>query len=338
MTFDASLAGHRPIRERLLARLEAGRLPGSMLFTGPDGIGKRRVLLELAKRELCFRRTVCGECEGCRAFDRDPLPVELPNFLRIAPEGKAGVIKIGVIRDSDLVEGGVISWAHNAPPPRCHRWILVEDAHRLNGPSANILLKTLEEPPPGTHFALVTHRPEAVLQTIRSRCERIAFAPLEEAEAWAVALKAGWSEADRARWTALSAGSLRLLDPADFGRAVEQLEAWLDLMEGGIFADCASSLLPDKDSALAQSEQLRQPLELLLGLLADLERIRGGSLPRALPWQSRLAPLAASALDPRTAQNLVYLALRHLVRNPMAEPLLRELAMALRPERTRTRA
>lgn len=333
MTFDASLAGHRPIRERLLARLEAGRLPGSLLFTGPDGIGKRRVVVELAKRELCFRRSACGACEGCRVFDSEPPPTELPNFLRIAPEGKAGVIKIGAIRDGDLVEGGVIAWAHNAPPPRCHRWILVEDAHRLNGPSANILLKTLEEPPPGTHFVLVTHRPEAVLQTIRSRCERIAFAPLAEAEAWGVALKAGWSEADRPRWTALSAGSLRLLDPADFGRAVEQLEAWLDLMEGRIFADCAGPLLPDKDSPVAQSEQLRQPLELLLSLLADLERLRGGSPPRAQPWAPRLAPLAASALDPRAAQNLAYLALRHLIRNPVAEPVLRELAMALRPSR-----
>jgi DNA polymerase III subunit delta' len=330
MSFDSALVGHRAIRERLLARLEAGRLPGSLLFTGPDGIGKRRVVFELAKRELCFRRTACGDCEGCRAFEADPPPPELPNFLRIAPEGKAGIIKIGMIRDSDLVEGGVIAWAFQAPPPRCHRWILVEDAHRLNGASANILLKTLEEPPPGTHFILVTHRPEAVLQTIRSRCERIAFAPLGEAEAWAVAARAGWSEADRPRWTALSAGSLRLLDPADFQRAVEQVEAWLDLMEGGVFAERAAPLLPDRDAPLAQSEQLRQPLELLLGLLADLERVRGGSPPAALPWAARLGTLAASTLEVRPVQDLVYLALRHLLRNPVAEPLLREMAMAMR--------
>lgn len=333
MSLDPTLAGHRAIRERLLARLEAGRLPGALLFAGPDGIGKRRVVFELAQRELCFRRSACGDCEACRAFQAEPPPVELPNFLRIAPEGKAGVIRIGAIRDGDLVEGGVIAWAHQAPPPRCHRWILVEDAHRLNGPSANILLKTLEEPPPGTRFVLVTHRPEAVLQTIRSRCERIAFAPLGEEEAWAVARRAGWAEADRPRWSALSAGSFRLLDPADFARAAEQVEAWLDLMEGGVFADRAAPLLPDKDAALAQSEQLRQPLELLLGLLADLERLRGGSPPRAEPWAPRLAALAATPLDTRTVQALAFRALRHLVRNPVAEPVLRELGMALRPVR-----
>ena len=325
--YDPALVGHRRQREALRARLEAGRLPGSLLFTGMDGLGKRRVAMELAMRELCFRRSACGACEGCLAFRGEP--VELPNFLRIAPEGKAGVIRIGAIRGDDLVEGGVIAWAHNAPPPRCHRWILVEDAHRLNGPSANILLKTLEEPPPGTRFILVTHRPDVVLQTIRSRCERIAFQPLGEAEAWSVARAAGWSEADSERWSALAGGSLRLLDPGDFARAAAQVEAWLDLAEGRTFAEVAPSLLPDKDAPQAQSEQLRQPLELLLALLADLERLRAGRPPALAPWRSRLEA-APAGLEPRAAQALVYTALRNLSRNPVADSLLRELAVALR--------
>lgn len=325
--FDPALVGHRRQRVALRARLEAGRLPGSLLFTGMDGLGKRRVAMELAMRELCFRRSACGDCEGCRAFREEH--AELPNFLRIAPEGKAGVIRIGAIRGDDLVEGGVIAWAHNAPPPRCHRWILVEDAHRLNGPSANILLKTLEEPPPGTHFILVTHRPDVVLQTIRSRCERIAFQPLSDAEAWAVASGTGWGEADRDRWTALAGGSLRLLDPGDFARAAAQLEAWLELIEGRAFAGPAQALLPDKDAAQAQSEQLRQPLELLLALLADLQRLRAGRPPALAPWRLRLEA-APAGLDAREVQALVYTALRNLARNPVAESLLRELALALR--------
>lgn len=325
--FDPKLEGHRKQRERLLARLTAGRLPGSLLFAGMEGLGKRLVAMELAMRELCFRRSACGECEGCKAFRTEP--AELPNFLRIAPEGKAGVIRIGAIRGDDLVEGGVIAWAHNAPPPRCHRWILVEDAHRLNGPSANILLKVLEEPPPGTHFILVTHRPESVLQTIRSRCERIAFQPLADEEAWSVARREGWGEGDRDRWTALAAGSLRLLDPGDFARAVAQLEAWLDLMEGAPFIGPSQALLPDKDATRAQSEQLRQPLELLLAILADLARLRAGRDPALEPWRDRLRPLA-DQLEPREIQPLVYTAQRNLMRNPVAEALLRELALALR--------
>ncbi|MBI4913673.1 MAG: hypothetical protein HY823_13130 [Acidobacteria bacterium] len=331
--FDPGLAGHLPLRERLRGRLEKGALPGSLLFAGPEGVGKRRVAMELAQRELCFRRSACGQCEGCRAFQSDPPPLELPNFLRVAPEGKAGLIRIGAIRDHDLVEGGVIAWAHRAPPPRCHRWIMVEDAHRLNGASANILLKTLEEPPPGTHFVLVTHRPEALLATIRSRCERISFAPLSAEEAWKVALAAGWEEADRERWTALSQGSLRLLDPADFHRAVGQVEAWLDLVSGQPLAVAGAPLLPDKAASQAQSEQLRQPLELLLLLLRESESLRVGGEVLLGPWRARLAELAPRLPRPRRPQAVVAAALRSLGRNPSAEGLLREVALSLGPER-----
>jgi DNA polymerase-3 subunit delta' len=328
--FNPSIKGHGIIRQRLCERSQGERLPGSLLLTGPDGIGKRRVAMELAQRELCFRKTACGRCEGCKPFQADVLPVELPNLLRIAPEGKAGLIRISVIREDDLVEGGVIRWAHQAPPPGCHRWILIEDAHRLNGASANMLLKILEEPPPGTHFLLVTHRPEAMLQTIRSRCERIPFSPLLAEDVWAVALEAGWKPQDRAPWTALAAGTLRYLDAGLFARAVEQMEAWLDLAGGGSFAEAGGPLLPEKGATVAQSEQMAQCLELLLLILADVARLREGKPLRLEPWRSRIETLARSALQLRKSMELAFGALRHLTRNPFAETLLREVGLALK--------
>lgn len=327
--FDPGIKGHEALRRRLLDRLQGLGLPGSMLLTGPDGIGKRRVAIELAQREICFRRSACGVCEGCKSFKTEPLPVELPNLLRIAPEGKAGLIRIGAIREDELVEGGVIRWAHQAPPPGCHRWILVEDAHRLNGASANMLLKTLEEPPLGTHFLLVTHRPEAMLQTIRSRCERVTFAPLRDDEAWAIALEEGWEPEERERWMALSSGTLRYLDPGAFTRAVEQLEAWLALASGETFSDAAGPLLPEKNSDLAQSEQMAQCLELLLRVLSDAGRMREGLPLRLEPWRDRIQMIARSPLPLREPQDLALGALRHLARNPFAESLLREVGLSL---------
>lgn len=327
--FDPGIQGHMAIRTRLADRLAKGKLKGSLLFAGPEGIGKRRVALEFAQRELCFRRSACGACDGCALFHQQTIPVELPNLLRIAPEGKAGIIKVGVVRDSDLVEGGVIQWSSLSPPPRCHRWIVIEDAHRLHGASANLLLKTLEEPPEGTHFILVTHRPESMLQTIRSRCERIPFAPLDPAEAWAVARAAGWQEPERAGWSALSAGSLRLLDREVFDRAQAQLEAWIGLAGGSPFLATAGPLLPDRDSEQGISEQLRQPLELLLAVLADLGRLRSGTMPMLQPWEESLRPLAASGRPFVGAQSAVYEALRNLGRNPAPEPLLRGIALEL---------
>jgi len=327
--FDPAIQGHLAVRQRLWGRVRDGKLPGSLLLTGPDGIGKRRVALELAQRELCFRRSACGLCEGCKAFKADPLPVELPNLLRIAPEGKAGLIRIGAIREDDLVEGGVIRWAHQASLPGTHRWIMVEDAHRLNGSSANMLLKILEEPPPGTHFLLVTHRAEAMLQTIRSRCERVALKALENEEAWKVASGAGWETGGRERWTALSAGTLRYLDPADFAQAVARLEAWLALAAGVAFASGASPLLPEKNASIAQSEQMAQGLELLLRILADAGRIREGRNPSLEPWRPQLEILARSPLDLKRPVEAIHEAQRHLVRNPFAESLLREIAQTL---------
>ncbi len=327
--FDPRIQGHQPIRAKLLERLQAGKLPGTLLLTGPEGIGKRRVALEMAQRELCFRKSACGDCEGCGLFHSDPLPIELPNLLRIAPEGKAGLIKVGMIREDDLVEGGVINWASLSPAMGCHRWILIEDAHRLNGASANILLKTLEEPPPGTRFLLVTHRPEAMLQTIRSRAQRIAFAPLSPKEAWAVASAKGWHEGSKQRWMALSEGTLRYLEEDAFQRAQAQLEAWMRLMEGAAFPSASEPLLPEKDAVKAQNEQLREALEVLLRLVADLARIRGGKEPALTPWGERLRKLAVKPLDLRVPQDLIHEALRNLARNPNAEPLLREVALSL---------
>ena len=333
--FAADIVGHMAIRQRLVDRLQTGRIRGSLLFTGPEGIGKRRVALEMAQREICLRRSACGQCEGCRLFHGDDLPFELPNLLRITPEGKAGVIRIDQIREGldsnnqPRFSRGVIEWAALAPALGCHRWIVVEEAHRLNESSGNILLKTLEEPPPDTHFILVTHRPEALLQTIRSRCERIPFAPLAPAEAWAVAQRNGWQDEDRGRWSALGEGSLRFLDEGAFRRAEAQVDAWIALMGGRPFGDCAAPLLPEKESTQAQGEQLRQPLELLLRLLADLARLRAGEVPALLPWREALTALATPLRDLKTPQEAALQALRHLPRNLSPEPLLREVALSL---------
>jgi DNA polymerase-3 subunit delta' len=333
--YSPDIVGHQAIRQRLLERLQGGRIRGSLLFTGPEGIGKRRVALELAQRELCFRKSACGGCEGCQLFAGDDLPFELPNLLRITPEGKAGVIRIDQIREGldssnqPRFSRGVIEWAALAPPMGCHRWILVEEAHRLNESSGNILLKTLEEPPPGTHFILVTHRPEALLQTIRSRCERIPFASLAPREAWAVAQRLGWADLDHDRWAALGEGSLRFLDEAAFRRAEAQVEAWLALLAGRSFSESVAPLLPEKDATLAQGEQLRQPLELLLRLLADLVRMRIGEVPALAPWREELEALVGQHRDLKGPQEAALQALRHLPRNLSPEPLLREVALTL---------
>lgn len=80
---------------------------------------------------------------------------------------------------------------------------------------------------------------------------------------------------------------------------------------------------------MAQGEQLRQPLELLLRLLADLARLRAGEVPALAPWREELAALATPLRDLKAPQEAVLEALRHLPRNLSPEPLIREIALSL---------
>jgi DNA polymerase-3 subunit delta' len=330
--FDESTVGHAGVRRRLLERLASGGLPGALLLAGPEAVGKRRVAMELAMRELCLARSACGRCAACAAFLADPPPRAMPNMLRIAPEGKAGLIRVDSIRGDGAAEGGVAAWAHLAPPPGCHRWVLVEDAHRLGRPGANMLLKVREEPPPGAFFLLLTHRPESVLPTIRSRAERVAFGPLDEGSLRGVAAGRGWGGQDMDALLALSGGTLKYLERGAFQRACSQVGAWLSVMEGAPFRDASASLLPDRDSEVAQGRQVAEALELLLLLLGERERAKcglPGRLARLDGWGDRIRALAGRRLDAAGGLRRALGGMGLLGRSAAPEPLLRGVALAL---------
>jgi len=326
--FDPSIVGHKDIREHLLKEILAERLGKSIIFSGPNCIGKRRVALELAKRETCVSYNACGQCSSCAMFT-EPIPTELPNLLRIAPDGKAGLIRIGAIRGDDLVNGGVIQWAHRASLSNYHRWIIIEDAHRLNSTSANIILKILEEPPIGTHFILVTHYPEAVISTIRSRCERINFKYLSNDETWTVAKKAGWKDEKRELWTTLSSGTFSYLDKDSFQRIFNQINAWISLLKKIPFSNLYDHMLPKKDIGISQNEQLHKSLELLLLILSDINRCRNNRPIRLKSWLADIQQLSTSELSIKEPQVKLFKSLRNTIRNPNPESIIREIATSL---------
>jgi DNA polymerase-3 subunit delta' len=136
---------------RLAGTLDAarrgGRLGHAYLVFGPTGAGKRALARALAADLLGHVRA-----DGSH-----------PDLLVLAPlEGKR---EIGI----DLVRAATEELAL-APLEAPGRVAIVEGADLLGEEAANALLKTLEEPPPGTTLLLTTSRPEAVLPTIRSRC------------------------------------------------------------------------------------------------------------------------------------------------------------------------
>jgi len=164
------------------------RLPHALLITGEAGIGKLAFARHLAQSLLCEAGDIparpCGLCDACRWY----LAGNHPDFRELAPAGdeegdeedskakkKASVhITIDQVRElNDFVNLS----AHRGG----RRVTLVQPAEALNAAAANALLKTLEEPPAGAVFVLVSHQWRRLLPTIRSRCRRLPL-PLPDGE------------------------------------------------------------------------------------------------------------------------------------------------------------
>jgi DNA polymerase-3 subunit delta' len=186
--FD-KLAGNERVKEVLRRMLERGRVPGSLLFAGEDGVGKRLFALQLAKAMNC--RTPqgyegCDSCASCSRIERFQFPPaddadankkiiwsEHPDVGLVRPAGR--FLLVAQMREIERE-------ANFRPYEGRARFFLIEEADRLNEPSANALLKTLEEPPSTSHIILLSARPAALLPTIRSRCQIMRFAPLKVEE------------------------------------------------------------------------------------------------------------------------------------------------------------
>jgi DNA polymerase-3 subunit delta' len=175
MTF-AHLIGNERNKVVLQRLLLAQRHAATLIFAGPEGVGKRQFARAMAKAANCWqplrtddRYDSCGVCPVCRRIDARTYG----DVVTIQPDGQ--FIKIAQTRS--LAEE-----IYTLPREGRHRFFLVDDADRLREEAANALLKTLEEPPATATIILLTARPDALLLTIRSRSQRLNFAPLTTAE------------------------------------------------------------------------------------------------------------------------------------------------------------
>ena len=147
------------------------------LLAGPRGSG----VLEAAR---CFAAALvcpdggCGACNACRRARS----ARHPDVIEVEPAGTFVVV--------DQVEE-MMKEAFTSPFEAERKVILVTEADRMNEPAANKLLKTLEEPPARTHFLLLSEAPDELLPTVRSRCQRIDFAALSDADVTAALIAAG---------------------------------------------------------------------------------------------------------------------------------------------------
>ncbi len=199
------VAGHRRVIDLLAGAVGRHTLPPALLFSGPEGVGKRLTAVALAQALNCQRpvtleddrRDSCGECPSCRRIARGTHP----DVVVLEPED--GIIAIAAVREDVIGKSGY------RPFEGQRRVFIIDDAELMNEPAQDALLKTLEEPPAFSVLVLVSAQPEALLPTVRSRCYRLRFGPVSEEDvARVLRERHGMAEADARAASALSDGSI----------------------------------------------------------------------------------------------------------------------------------
>lgn len=175
MTFE-SIRGQDRVLQTLRRALDRGRLAHALIFAGPAGVGKRTTALALARALFCRNEPGlgCGACGDCHLMEAGSHPDLFIESLERAREEKATASKLSI----DQMRR-VRSQLAMRPVQGSKKVGLVDQAELLTADAQNALLKTLEEPPGETTLVLIATNPDALLTTIRSRCQCLLFAPLE---------------------------------------------------------------------------------------------------------------------------------------------------------------
>ena len=206
-----NIFGNAPRIEHLRKILSENKFPHAVIFSGVEGIGKRKIAENCAAALLCENPNngeACGVCRSCKVLAAG----NHSDFYVIEPEKSksAPTIKIAQIRSlqSEVLLQPNIS--------NC-RVVIIDGAEFLNNAAANCLLKTLEEPTGQTNFILTTANRAGLLMTIRSRCGTVNFDKISAAEI-ETALKLRGVDSERAKIiSVISAGS--------YGRALKLEES-----------------------------------------------------------------------------------------------------------------
>ena len=215
-----SYLGHERQRTWFRNAIQNNRLASTFLMVGLDGIGKRTFARLIAKTMLCTGSdpsafAPCCRCEACAQIDASTHP----DLIEIARRpDKTGLIMEQLVGEGEkrMREGLCYELRMKPYSGRC-KIAIVDDADTIAEEGANSLLKTLEEPPPGSLIFLISTSVQRQLPTIRSRCQMARFQPLtvdnlaqlilrhsladNHADALNLAAQAGGSMSTVANWT-----------------------------------------------------------------------------------------------------------------------------------------
>lgn len=242
------------------------QMPHALLVSGQRGMGVFELVRSFVQSLLCenlhANGSACEKCPACVWFSQG----NHPDFRLLQPEalsegGTESAEQTATKKKPsqqitiDQVRG-LDDFLHIGTHRHGRRIVLINPADAMNRATANSLLKSLEEPLPSTLFILVSHDPQRLLPTIRSRCQSLYVRPPERhcAEAWLA--HAGIKEA--AQWLALAGGAPLLALELHAGEERALLDLLVERLSQGENLDPLSSATSvDK---LLKSEKRPLPL------------------------------------------------------------------------------
>ena len=169
MNFN-DIIGNEKIKDNLQRIIKSNKIGHSYLFVGQEGIGKKIIAKEFARKILCLNENSdCKTCKSCMEFEGG----NNPDYIEILPDGKT--LKIDQIRE--------IQKKFYEKPVICKKKVyIIDDSDLMTKEAQNCLLKTLEEPPQFIVIILIAKDEDKLLNTIKSRCTRFNFSKLNNNE------------------------------------------------------------------------------------------------------------------------------------------------------------
>jgi DNA polymerase-3 subunit delta' len=294
--------GNAHVTEALDHMLAQDRLAQTLLFSGPEGVGKATLARRLGARLLAHAELIEQDdlnAPGNRETiaDREKWPAEKrnddpllfashPDFVTFAPDGPLRQISIQQTR---LLK----ERAQYLPHKGKRRVFLIDHVDRANEQAANSLLKTLEEPPDHLILIMTAENAYDLLPTIRSRAVPFHFAPLSRREMEAFVRSRSLDRPERRM--ALAAGSPGLAIALDLETYDKRRAAMLTLLKVAAGAAPFSAWLPVSETiGRSKSEKLELYLRVLYELLRDLLLLHEGTgEPRNVDIRRELEAVAA---------------------------------------------
>jgi DNA polymerase-3 subunit delta' len=275
--FD-ELTGNSRVKAVLKRMLVSDRLPGAMLFTGEEGIGKKLFALEIARALNCRTpkdNEACGVCSSCVRIRKLNYPTrdDADEWTQIIwtdhPDVGLVVAPRRVLRVEQMRQ--IEKEANYRPFEGKARVFLIDEADKLNDASANALLKVLEEPPRTSHLILITARPAMLLPTILSRCQMIRFSPLTPDEIQSHLVKND-IDLKTARLRARAAGgSMGRALSGDLVTFTSQRKAMLKVLNALVLSDDRAQLLRSAEqlNEAQYKDEFEERLDVLETLIRD---------------------------------------------------------------------